>query len=74
MHGLMFHVHLIVCLPERSALALQEPQKPRKMSVFAIFSGLRRTVTYCNGSREPVLGAEGLILLTQNPPPEGSFS
>ena len=38
------------------------------------FSGLRRSVTSCNGSREPVLCAEGLILLFQNLPPEGSFS
>ena len=35
----MLHVLLIVCLSERSALALQEPQKPRKMDVFAIFFG-----------------------------------
>ena len=34
-----FPLLLIVCLLERSALALQEPQKPRKIDVFAIFFG-----------------------------------
>ena len=43
-----------------SALALQEPQKPRENAdVLAFFSGLRRSVTFCNGLFSLSLGAEG---------------
>ena len=48
----------LCAFPERSALALQEPQKPRKMGVFAIFPGLRRSVTSSNGSRSLPPAAE----------------
>ena len=48
----------LCAFPERSALALQEPQKPRKMGIFAIFPGLRRSVTSSNGSRSLPPAAE----------------
>ena len=48
----------LCAFPERSALALQEPQKSRKMGVFAIFPGLRRSVTSSNGSRSLPPAAE----------------
>ena len=71
----MFIVHFFVCLDGLPGEKRSGALKTSKTKVLGTnFSGLRRGVTSCNGSREPVLCAEGLILLFQNLPPEGSFS
>jgi len=73
----MFNVFLFVCLdglPGGKRSGASESSETKENGCFYHFSGLRRSETSCNGSRQPVLGAEGLILLIQNRPPEGSFS
>ena len=58
----MFIVLFFVCLDglpgEKRSGALKTLKNQGKWVLGTNFSGLRRSVTSCNGSREPVLGAE----------------